>query len=72
MPGEILDRANPAPKPSHIPDEVLNLAVKLEYNIDDEAIKGLREFRRAANYIAAGEMTFLLDQDDADAHYPKL
>ena len=56
MPAEILDRPNPQPLPSHIPDEVLNLSVKLDkLDISDADLKGLEEFRRASNYIAAGK-----------------
>ena len=56
MPGEEIDRPNPQPLPSHIDDHVLQLAVKLDKEKLDEPIyTGLQEFRRAANYIAAGE-----------------
>lgn len=55
MPGEIIDRPNPQPLPSHIEDHVLSLAVKLEKaELETFEAKGLQEFRRAANYIAAG------------------
>lgn len=55
MPGEVIDRPNPQPLPSHIEDHVLSLAVKLEKaKLDPSIAKGLQEFRRAANYIAAG------------------
>lgn len=57
MPAEILDRPNPQPLASHIPDEVLNLSVKLDkLDISDADLKGLEEFRRASNYIAAGKL----------------
>ena len=56
MPGEEIDRPNPQPLPSHIDDSVLSLVVKLEKTkLDESASKGLQEFRRAANYIAAGK-----------------
>ncbi len=56
MPGEIIDRPNPQPLASHIPDDVLNLSVKLQkMSITDADLKGLEEFRRASNYIAAGK-----------------
>jgi hypothetical protein len=56
MPGEVIDRPNPQPLPSHIPDSVLELSVKLEkVALSDVDLKGLEEFRRASNYIAAGE-----------------
>ncbi len=55
MPGEVIDRPNPQPLPSRVPDEVLNLAVKLEKTkLAEEEYMSLQEFRRAANYIAAG------------------
>lgn len=55
MPGEEIDRPNPRALPSHIPDNVLELAVKLEkIKLNDADLKGLEEFRRASNYIAAG------------------
>ena len=55
MPGEVIDRPNPQPLPSRIEDHVLSLAVKLEKaKLDPSIAKSLQEFRRAANYIAAG------------------
>ena len=54
MPGEV-DRPNPQPSPSHVPDDVLSLAVKVEKKkLPEEASSSLRGFRRAACYIAAG------------------
>lgn len=54
MPGEVIDRPNPQPLASNIPEDVLSLAVKLEASKLDEATsEGLQAFRRAANYIAA-------------------
>jgi xylulose-5-phosphate/fructose-6-phosphate phosphoketolase len=58
MPGEVIDRPNPRALASHIPDEVLALSVKLEKTkLSDADLKGLEEFRRAANYIAAGKFS---------------
>jgi hypothetical protein len=55
MPGEVIDRPNPQPLASQIPDSVLELSVKLEkVALSDADLKGLEEFRRASNYIAAG------------------
>ena len=55
MPGEEIDRPNPQPLPSNIDDHVLSLAVKLDKTkLDKSTYTGLSEFRRAANYIAAG------------------
>ena len=54
MPGEVIDRPNPQPLASNIPDDVLSLSVKLEKTKLDQATSdGLQVFRRAANYIAA-------------------
>ncbi|KAI9669582.1 MAG: hypothetical protein M1817_004625 [Caeruleum heppii] len=59
MPGEIIDRPNPGPLPSNLPDHVLSLAVKLDRGqIDDQDNESLIQFRRLANYIAAA-MIFL-------------
>ena len=56
MPGEDVDRPNPEPLLSHIDHHVLQLAVKLDKTkLDGPTYTGLQEFRRAANYIAAGE-----------------
>jgi xylulose-5-phosphate/fructose-6-phosphate phosphoketolase len=56
MPGEIIDRPNPQPLASHIPNDVLALAVKLNNaKLSEADLKGLEEFRRASNYIAAGK-----------------
>ena len=55
MPGEVIDRPNPQPIPSNVPDDVLSLAVKLEKTkLDHETYFGLQLFKRAANYITAG------------------
>ena len=58
MPGEIIDRPNPQALNSNIPGSatVNDLAVKLEkLQIPDDDLRGLEEFRRASNYIAAGK-----------------
>lgn len=58
MPGEEIDRPNPQPLPSQIDDHVLQLAVHLDKNktkLDKSTRLGLQQFRRAADYIAAGE-----------------
>ena len=55
MPGGDIDAANPAPPASHIPDDVLKLAVRLEKaKLQDEDAKSIAEFWQACNYIAAG------------------
>lgn len=56
MPGEIIDRPNPQPLASNIPDHVQDLAVKLKnIELSDGDLQGLDEFRRAGNFIAAGK-----------------
>jgi hypothetical protein len=55
MPGEVIDRPNPPALPSHLPDNVLDLAVKLERKpLDEDVAKSLKDFQSAACYIAAG------------------
>ncbi|KAF5342246.1 hypothetical protein D9611_001667 [Ephemerocybe angulata] len=62
MPGQINSQANPPAEPSQIPNDILNLAVKLktENYLSAEELKGVQHFRRAADYIAAA-MIFLKD-----------
>ncbi len=57
MPAEGLDKPNPQALASLIHDDALNLAVKLYKKtiLSDEDLRGLEEFRRASNYIAAGK-----------------
>lgn len=75
MPGEEIDRPNPQPLPSHIEDNVLSLAVKLEKaKLDDSTAIGLQEFRRAADYIAAGitptELSSFVTMANVHSHQP--
>ncbi|KAF1834214.1 D-xylulose 5-phosphate/D-fructose 6-phosphate phosphoketolase [Decorospora gaudefroyi] len=61
MPGEVIDRPNPEPEPSHIADQVLSLNVKVEKKkLPEDVTTSLKDFRRAACYIAAA-MIFLRD-----------
>ncbi|OJI86491.1 hypothetical protein ASPTUDRAFT_187874 [Aspergillus tubingensis CBS 134.48] len=61
MPGEVIDRPNPKAEPSHIPDFVNQLQVKLqETSLEESDYNALLKFRRAAAYIAAA-MIFLQD-----------
>ncbi|KAK5216032.1 hypothetical protein LTR72_010908 [Exophiala xenobiotica] len=61
MPGEVIDRPNPPPAPSTVPDYVADLLVKLEKpTLADGTNQVLAKYRRAANYIAAA-MIFLQD-----------
>jgi hypothetical protein len=56
MPGQLIDRPNPKPRDSSVPDSVLSLAVKLEkLHVSDDDLQALQDFRRASNYIAAGQ-----------------
>lgn len=56
MPGEVIDRPNPEAGPSHIPDAVEQLDVKLQQvTLDEPTFDALYKFRRAACFIAAGE-----------------
>lgn len=58
MPGEVIDRPNPAPKPSHVPDLVDELLVPAQKtNLDQSDCDALYKYRRAAAYIAAGKET---------------
>jgi xylulose-5-phosphate/fructose-6-phosphate phosphoketolase len=55
MPGEVIDRPNPPALPSHVPEFVDRLIVKLEGKVlKDDISEGLKKWQRAANYIAAG------------------
>jgi xylulose-5-phosphate/fructose-6-phosphate phosphoketolase len=55
MPGEVIDRPNPPPEPSQLPDFVdqLSISVKIE-KLPEDLHNALRAFQRAASYIAAG------------------
>jgi xylulose-5-phosphate/fructose-6-phosphate phosphoketolase len=56
MPGEVIDRPNPKPLASNVPDSVLTLSVKLDkLHISENDIQALQDFRKASNYIAAGK-----------------
>ncbi|KAF2457710.1 putative D-xylulose 5-phosphate/D-fructose 6-phosphate phosphoketolase [Lineolata rhizophorae] len=61
MPGEVIDRPNPQPLPSQLPEGVNDLAVTLDLKpLQEEDNVALRDFRRAALYIAAASI-FLRD-----------
>ncbi|KAM0281420.1 hypothetical protein ACHAQH_003543 [Verticillium albo-atrum] len=61
MPGEVIDRPNPSALPSQLPDEVLELAVKIQRKpLDEKVAQSLEDFQNAACYIAAA-MIFLKD-----------
>ena len=62
MPAEILDRPNPPPGKSQLPDSILDLKVTLDTanSLSNEERNAIQKFRRMANYIAAA-MIFLKD-----------
>jgi xylulose-5-phosphate/fructose-6-phosphate phosphoketolase len=60
MPGEVIDRPNPQPLPSHLPDDLDKLRVTIDHEtLDQNTCDSLLKFRRAAAYIAAG-MTYCI------------
>lgn len=55
MPGEVIDRPNPKPLASQLPDDVTQLAMQLEgVKLEEKDLQALQKFRRLANYIAGG------------------
>ena len=57
MPAQLLHQPNPPPDPSLLPQDLAKLSVKLDLNVlSDEELQDVRAFRRAADYIAAGEL----------------
>lgn len=62
MPGEIIDRPNPPPGKSQLPDSLLNLEITLDTtgSLTEKEKNAIQKFRRMANYIAAA-MIFLKD-----------
>lgn len=72
MPGEVIDRPNPQPLPSHLPDDLAKLKVKLTPDgLDQKACDALFKFRRAASYIAAGKFK-LQSSEESMLREPKL
>lgn len=62
MPAEIIDRPNPPPGKSQLPNLILDLEVSLDTanSLSNEEKSAIQKFRRMANYIAAA-MIFLKD-----------
>jgi xylulose-5-phosphate/fructose-6-phosphate phosphoketolase len=59
MPNGEIPISNPPPLPSHLPDSVLELAVRPQQKpLPDNVRQSLRGFQRAAEYIAAGKLGF--------------
>lgn len=57
MTGQEIAQPNPPPDASHLPDSLLELRVKLNIKdaLSQNELKAVRTFRRAADYIAAGQ-----------------
>jgi hypothetical protein len=63
MPGEVITEPNPPAAKSQLSDSLSALEVKFEkVTLDAKTAKSLSEFRRAANYIAAGELYFQMER----------
>jgi xylulose-5-phosphate/fructose-6-phosphate phosphoketolase len=58
MPKQEIAEANPPPDASQLPEALLKLKVNLETTdaLSDAQVDAIRKFRRAADYIAAGEL----------------
>ena len=56
MPGQLLFQPNPPPDPSQLPESILEYGVKLNTKgvLSPEELSAIKQFRRAADYIAAG------------------
>lgn len=56
MPAQLLFQPNPPPDPSQLPDSILDYGVKLDLTnyLPAEELNAIKQFRRAADYIAAG------------------
>ena len=56
MPEQIIYSPNPPPDPSQIPDSVLELRKVLDYKgaLKPEERHAIQQFRKAADFIAAG------------------
>ena len=55
MPGEVIDQPNPPPLTSQLPDSIEELAVKpAKASLNNLDLCSLRDFQRAACYIASG------------------
>lgn len=59
MPAQLLFQPNPPPDASLLPASVGSLKVELELNVlSPQEEQDIKAFRRAADYIAAGEFMF--------------
>jgi len=59
MPGQQIAEANPPPDASLLPDSLLDYGVQLEnkHVLSKHELNAIHKFRRAADYVAAGEHT---------------
>lgn len=58
MGGQQLYSANPPPDPSQLPDDILTWRKDLKLDVlSPEELHNIQEFRKAADYIAAGTLT---------------
>ena len=57
MPGQQIAQANPPPDASLLPDSLLDFGVQLDNKdvLSKHELAAIHKFRRAADYIAAGE-----------------
>lgn len=54
MPGQYIDKPNPPPLPSHLPDQTLDLIAKPPKKpLDKNVAQSLKDFQQAACYLAA-------------------
>ena len=61
MPAQEIAQANPPPDPSQLPEYVLNLKTKIPNQnvLSKEELSAIQQYRRAADYIAAGVFSFV-------------
>ena len=58
MPGQLLFQPTPPPDPSQLPESILQYGVQLDISntLSSEELTAIKQFRRAADYIAAGKL----------------
>ena len=67
MPGQLLFQPNPPPDPSQLPDAILDFRVQLNTQgvLSSEELHAIKQFRNAADYIAAGKCLPPITYSDA-------
>ena len=62
MPAQEIAQANPPPDPSLLPDSILSLKTELPNKnvLSPEELSAVQQYRRAADYLAAGLFTLPL------------